>query len=917
MGLREVVEFQKHYPFAEFEKKINEKWDEGVALKEKEEQALKGDVTGRAETFTLMMPPPNVTGRLHLGHTLSSTLQDIVVRYQRMRGKRVKWLPGLDHAGIATQMMVEKLLLEKGMVRQELGRETFLEHVWAWKKQYGSAIVDQMKRLGFSASWKDLQFTMDPHLCHAVTTAFVELYNRGLVYRDVRLINWDPGLQTALSDLEVFNREEKGTLFTIRYPLVKPLGGMHYIDIATTRPETLFGDTAVAVHPEDERYTKLIGARVRVPLSHHEVGVIADVAVEPEKGTGALKVTPAHDMVDFEIGKRHALEFRDIFDEKACLNGSVPERFRGLERYEARKAVVEELRELGALIGEEAIVHALPVSDRSGCVIEPRLMKQWFVDTRQMAKRSIQAVATGKTRMLPETWEKEFFGWLENIQPWCVSRQLWWGHQLPVWYGPEDSVFVAMDEQQAHAQARETFGTACVLTRDEDVLDTWFSSGLWPFATLGWPEDNPQREQRYPGDLLVTGHDILFFWVARMMMLGLELVNDIPFRSVFLHPLIRDAEGKKMSKTKGNVIDPLDLIDSHGADALRLAMAMIAAPTRYVRFGLKNVEQGRNFITKLWNAGRLCAMGGVDLMSVVAIDELTMAPNIWIFSELKMLTENVESLLESYRFHEAAQLLYQFTRRTFCDWYLEFMKEWLRPSSEDSDSSDSSESSDSCMHDQALCAEARKTLGWAFGQLLSLLHPFIPYVTEALWQLMGGKGMLMFSPFPTFMGDSWGEEIEEALSSMQWLISVIGEVRSFQATFRISKPLSLFFYDIPKSKIPLLETYEGFLKKFLKTEKIVWNVHPIEAHLTLTRLPLQEGFVAIPLDGLIDPEQERRRLAQAIRKQNDEIVQAEQRLQTLSYCDKAPSDVVEELQDRLEEARKTLEKLQGTLDRLH
>ncbi|MFD0937991.1 valine--tRNA ligase, partial [Methylobacterium trifolii] len=711
-----------------------------------------------AEPYCIMIPPPNVTGTLHMGHALNNTLQDILARYQRMRGRDVLWQPGMDHAGIATQMVVERRLAEAGKPgRRELGRAAFVETVWAWKAESGGAIVNQLKRLGASCDWSRERFTMgerggpDEQMVAAVTKTFVDLHAQGLIYRDKRLVNWDPKFQTAISDLEVQQVEVKGHLWHFDYPVVDASGAEtgEIITVATTRPETMLGDTAVAVHPDDERYTALVGRQVRLPLVGRLIPIVADEYSDPEKGTGAVKITPAHDFNDFEVGRRHGCRPINILDAEAqiliegnadFLADAEPEpeamALHGLDRFTARKRVVAlmEARERLRLV--EPNTHAVPHGDRSGVVIEPYLTDQWYLNVKPLAERALQAVRDGQTKFVPENYEKIFFQWLTNIEPWCVSRQLWWGHQIPVWYDAEGSVYVAGSEAQALAQAAEKHGRAVELRRDEDVLDTWFSSALWPFSTLGWPEHTKELARYYPTNTLVTGKDILFFWVARMMMMGLALTDRVPFDTVYLHTLVRDAAGAKMSKSKGNVVDPLDLIDQYGADALRFTLTAMAAQGRDIKLAVNRVEGYRNFATKLWNAARFAELNCCRLDPEFRAESVRAPVNRWALGEAARAVAEVEAALAAYRFNDAAAAAYRFVWNSFCDWYLELAKPVLQGEGVD----------------PGARAETQGTVAFLIDQIAKLLHPFMPFLTEELWAIKGeavpGRGLLALAPWP-------------------------------------------------------------------------------------------------------------------------------------------------------------------------
>ncbi|MET0181982.1 MAG: valine--tRNA ligase, partial [Caulobacterales bacterium] len=694
------------------EPRLSEAWEKSGAFQPR---------GGAAEAFAIVIPPPNVTGSLHIGHALNNTLQDILVRFERLRGKSVLWQPGLDHAGIATQMIVERQLAAEGnMDRKALGRAAFTDRVWKWKGESGGMILHQLKRLGCSADWSRERFTMDEGLSDAVRKVFVRLFKEGLIYKDKRLVNWDPKLETALSDLEVENIEVKGNLWHIRYPLAD--NPSQFIVVATTRPETMLGDTAVAVNPNDERYTALIGKMVRLPLTGRVIPIIADDYADLEKGSGAVKITPAHDFNDFDVGKRHNLPLIDILDAKARLNENAPETYRGLERTEARKRIVADLEALELIEKIEPITHAVPHDEKSkSVVLEPRLTEQWYLNVQPLADVAMQAVRDGRTRFTSEAWEKTYFRWLENIQPWCISRQLWWGHQIPAWYGPDGKYFVEETEAAALAAAKSHYGKTTPLTQDEDVLDTWFSSALWPFSTLGWPDQTPELKRFYPTSILITGGDIIFFWVARMMMMGLHFMDEVPFSEVFLHSLVRDAKGQKMSKTRGNVMDPLDLIDKYGADALRLTMAMISGQMS-IKLSEKSIEGYRNFGTKLWNAARFAQMNECAPWEAFDPSSAKQAVNRWIVGETAKTAAIVTRELEARRFHEAAGALYKFIWNVFCDWYLELIKPLLNG------------------EDEGAKIETRRTMAWALDRIVTLLNPFMPFMTEELWERLAETG---------------------------------------------------------------------------------------------------------------------------------------------------------------------------------
>ena len=672
------------------------------------------DPARNAVPHTIMMPPPNVTGSLHMGHALNMTLQDVMTRYRRMQGRDALWQPGTDHAGIATQMVVERQLGAEGKSRHDLGRDKFIERVWEWKQESGSTITSQLRRLGASADWPRERFTMDEGLSVAVRKVFVQLYKEGLIYKDKRLVNWDPKLHTAISDLEVESKEVDGNLWHFKYPVEGEEG--RFLIVATTRPETMLGDTAVAVNPEDERYQSLIGKQVRLPLVGRLIPIVGDDYADPETGTGAVKITPAHDFNDFEVGRRHDLEMINLFDQDARLTDEAPEPYRGLDRYEARKQGVADLDALGLLEKIEPHKHTVPHGDRSGVVIEPWLTDQWYCDAATLAKPAIKAVEDGKTEFVPKNWENTYFDWMRNIQPWCISRQLWWGHQIPAWYAEDGTVFVEETEEAAKAAAEQHFGKPTDISRDPDVLDTWFSSALWPFSTIGWPEKTPELEKYYPGDVLVTGFDIIFFWVARMMMMGLHFMGDVPFKKVYIHALVRDEKGQKMSKSKGNVIDPLQLIDSYGADGLRFTLTSMAAPGRDIKLSEQRVQGYRNFATKLWNATRFCLMNECKQAESFDPNALQLPVNRWIVGSVVETGEKITKALDNFRFDDAAAAIYQFLWGTFCDWYLEFTKPVLQ------DGTDAEK------------AEVRATAAYVLDRALHLLHPMMPFLTEELFE---------------------------------------------------------------------------------------------------------------------------------------------------------------------------------------
>jgi len=858
-----------------------------------------------AEPFCIVIPPPNVTGRLHIGHALNNTLQDALVRFERMRGKDVLWQPGMDHAGIATQLVVERQLAERQQSRVAMGREKFLEAVWKWKDESGGAIGEQLRRLGASADWSRERFTMDEGLSRAVLKVFVELYRQNLIYKDKRLVNWDPRLQTAVSDLEVESIEMKGHLWYIKYPVDGQPD--HFITVATTRPETMLGDTAVAVHPDDERYKTLVGKSVRLPLAGRLIPIIADEHSDPEKGTGAVKITPGHDFDDFEVGRRHKLPLINILNKDGTLNDVVPEAYRGLDRFVARAAVVADLEALGLLDKIEPIVHAVPHDEKTKTVVlEPYMTEQWYFDVRTLAARALKAVEDGRTEFVPGNWANVYFNWLRNIQPWCISRQLWWGHQLPVWYGPLGEIFVEESEEAALLAAeRQYAGTVKVadkktaleydfldkeddfvlIYRDEDVLDTWFSSALWPFSTLGWPDETKELKRYYPTSVLITGFDIIFFWVARMMMMGLHFMDDVPFHKVFIHTRVLDEKGVKMSKTKGNVVDPLDLIDEYGADALRFTMALSAGQGKDMRIGPSRVETNRNFATKLWNAARFCEMNGCDTRTDFDPAKVTHTVNKWIVAETALAAAAVTANLEMLRFNDAAGAAYHFVWDVYCDWYLEFIKPLLNGT------------------DEGAKAEARMTAAWTRDQIFKLLHPFMPYITEELW----ARTVEHTAPRASLLIEGEWPELsalpknEEARTEMQWVIDLVAGVRSIRAEMNVppSAKIELVLKGANAVTRARLERHHGVILTLarLSSADVADKIPQGSAQFVVG-----EAVVALPLGDVIDFAKERARLEKELKKANDEIARFDAKLSNEQFVSRAPEDVLAEQREKRAEA---------------
>ncbi|MGM0560811.1 MAG: valine--tRNA ligase [Pseudomonadota bacterium] len=880
-------ELEKTYRPSEVEARQYQAW--------RNSGAFRCDPDSDRKPYVIMMPPPNVTGSLHMGHALTFTIQDILIRYHRMIGRDALWQPGSDHAGIATQMVVERNLAAEGMTRHDLGREKFLDKVWEWKAQSGGSITQQLTRLGASADWSRERFTMDDGLSEAVRRVFVSLYREGLIYRDQRLVNWDPKLHTAISDLEVQQEEVDGHLWHFRYPVEGEEG--RYLIVATTRPETMLGDSGVAVHPEDERYGDLIGKHCILPLVGRRLLIVADDYADPETGTGAVKMTPAHDFNDFEVGRRHDLEVINILDRDACLNDNVPEAYRGLDRYEARKRVVADMEAEGLLEQVDDHRHTVPHGDRSGVAIEPWLTDQWFCDAKTLAAPCVEAVKDGRMRFVPKQWENTFFEWMRNIQPWCISRQIWWGHQIPAWYGPDGHIFVEETVDAARAAAQAHYGKHVDLVADEDVLDTWFSSALWPFSTLGWPEDTPEVQRDlaryYPGDVLVTGFDIIFFWVARMMMMGQHFMEDVPFRDIYIHALVRDQHGQKMSKSKGNIIDPLEMIDNYGSDSLRFTLAALAVPGRDVKLDPSRVEGYRNFITKLWNAARFCLMNQAELPAGFDPADNSTALNRWIVSEVCQLRADIDSALESYRLDEAAGRLYHFIWHSFCDWYIEFAK----PQLENAETT----------------AETRATMAWTMNALLRLLHPFAPFVTEELWSRFGGEGLLITAQLPE---DRQDLRAPSAVSEMEWLIALISEIRALRGEMNVpaGSHVSLVVKDATEETDERLKRHAGLLKRLARVDLLEMAITDLPADAAT--FVMQEATMGIPLGNVIDIAEERQRLERELDKLSKEIAKLDGKLSNAQFLEKAPAAVVEEQRQRREQIAQSREKLAGSLERL-
>jgi valyl-tRNA synthetase len=860
-----------------------------------------------AEPFTIVMPPPNVTGSLHIGHALDNTLQDILIRRARMQGKDALWVVGTDHAGIATQMVVERQLAQKQQKRTDFSREEFVAKVWEWKEESGGQITRQLRRLGASCDWSNERFTMDPGFSAAVTHVFVELHKRGRIYRDKRLVNWDPKFQTAISDLEVETNEVQGKFWTLRYPLAD---GSGHLEVATTRPETMLADMAVAVHPEDERYRDLVGKQIRLPITGRLIPIVTDEHADQELGSGAVKITPGHDFNDFEVGKRVGIRPADMLnmlDAAAHIcqtaDGLVPEELLGRERFDARRRVVELLQEEGSLVKVEDRTIATPFGDRSNVVIEPWLTDQWYVDVKPLAERVMEATRSGAIKVVPESWSKTWFNWLENIQPWCVSRQLWWGHRIPAWYDEAGNVFVAMTEEEARAQA----GDDRLLRQDEDVLDTWFSSALWPFATLGWPEKTEDLARHYPNSVLISGFDILFFWDARMAMQGLEFMGEVPWRTLYLHGLVRDAQGQKMSKSKGNTVDPLGLIDRYGADALRFTLAAMESQGRDIKLDERRVEGYRNFATKLWNAARFLKGNGVGGSASIAAPAATLAINRWIIGEVVETLGRLNRAFDDLRFDGMADAIYHFTWGSFCDRYVEVAKGYLN------------QSGDGGLH---AAEETRAVAGWAFDQILVMLHPFMPFVTEELWHAMAAGGSAR--PYDLIVAQ-WPEPTAsidpEAKSKVDSLFNLIEGTRTLRSELNVPWTAGLVPHLVrepgnEEAVAQLAATASDFapqvrLMAKLDSPVLVDSVPPASAQMVVSGVT-----IAFPLEGVIDLDAERSRLEKAVAAAARERDSLAARLANPAFAERAKPEAVAKARADHETRAGEAERLQAALARL-
>ena len=912
----------KSYQPKDIEQRVYARWEESGYFKPQ----------GDGESYCIMIPPPNVTGTLHMGHAFQDTIMDALTRYKRMMGHKTLWQPGTDHAGIATQMVVERLLNSEGSGKRDIGREKFVERVWKWKEESGGQIGEQLRRLGASVDWSRDRFTMDEGCSKAVTKEFIQLYNEGLIYRGKRLVNWDPVLHTALSDLEVLSDDEPGNLWHFRYPLVS---GDGHLVVATTRPETMLGDSAVAVHPNDERYQHLVGQEVELPIVGRRIPIIADDYVEAEFGTGCVKITPAHDFNDYEIGQRHDLAIYNILTDDAALNDEVPEAYRGMDRFDARKAVVAEFEKLGLLEEIEDYTVKIPRGDRSHAVVEPYLTDQWYVKIEPLAKPAIEAVESGKIRFVPENWSKTYFEWMYNIQDWCISRQLWWGHRIPAWYDDDGNIYVGHSE--AEVRSEHNLGDNVALVQDEDVLDTWFSSALWPFSTLGWPEKTDALKDFYPGNVLVTGFDIIFFWVARMIMMGIKFMGDVPFHEVYIHGLIRDQDGQKMSKSKGNVLDPIDLIDgvdldtllakrttglmqdhlkpkiekatrkqfpdgidAYGCDALRFTFAALATTGRDIRFDLGRIDGYKNFCNKIWNAARYVLMNTEDMSRG---DAEFSAADHWIRARFDQTVASVHDNFAAYRLDLAAQAIYEFTWHEFCDWYLELSKPVLQ--SEDASAE--------------LKRGTQQTLIDVLESLLRLIHPLMPFISEEVWQQVAPRAgidaeTIMLRPYPV-AGDA--NENSEAVADIEWVRQFILGVRQIRGEMDISpgKALPVLLQHPSESDLRRGEQHAILLQRVGRVESVSQLADGDEPPASATAL-LGDLRLLVPMKGIIDVDAERARLEKQKQKVEADLARTNGKLGNEKFVNNAPADVVIQERQRAAEFAKTIAQLDEQLEKL-
>ncbi len=873
----------KNYNPKNFEENIYKDWEESGDFKP--------DMRQNSEAFSIVIPPPNVTGVLHMGHALDDTLQDILVRYNRMLGKKVLWQPGTDHAGIATQMVVERNLAKEGISRHDLGREKFVETVWKWREKSGGTICKQLRRLGASCDWSRERFTMDEGLSRAVRKIFVSLYKDGLIFKAKKLVNWDPKLGTAVSDLEVVQKETVGKMYYYKYPIEGEEG--EFIHIATTRPETMFGDTAVAVSKENEKLKHLIGKNCILPIVNRVIPIIGDEHADPEKGTGAVKITPAHDFNDFEVGKRHNLPMINILNEDATLNENTP--FEGMSTMEARAKTIEKLTELGLMEKIEDHPMVIPYGDRSGVVIEPLMTDQWFVDAPKLAVEAMRVVENGEMQFVPKSYEKTYFEWMRNMQPWCISRQLWWGHQMPIWYGPDGEIFCEETEEEAYKAALKHYGKQVELTRETDVLDTWFSSGLWAFSTLGWPDDTEYLKTFYPTSVLVTGFDIIFFWVARMMMMSMYAMKKVPFKKCYIHGLVRDEKGQKMSKSKGNTVDPMETIEKYGADALRFFMAAMETQGRDVNLSEARIAGYRNFATKLWNAARFCEMNECRTMADFDPYTVKLSVNKWIVAKADEATMEVTKDLNDFRFSDAANAVYQFVWGTFCDWYIELSKPiFYGQNAQD-------------------IAETRATAAWVLDRILVILHPFMPFITTELWNNLATRSVkLIHAAWPQV------KEVNADTAEMDWAIDLISTIRSMRAEMNLpaGAKLTIYLKDMNDNSKAYLANMKTLVCSLARLENVEIFGQSQEITKDMVQKVFREGAILLPLKGVVDFAAERERLNKELETLNRNLEGYARKLSNQSFVERAPANVVAEEKRRQAEALENKAKVEEALARI-
>ena len=871
------------YNHKKVEKRIYAFWEKNKLFKPKKQK----------KTFSIVIPPPNVTGSLHMGHALNNSLQDVLIRYHRMNNFETLWQPGTDHAGIATQALVEKNLKSKNIDKNKIGRENFIKKVWEWKEDYGGRIINQLKKLGCSCDWSRNAFTMDKNLSKSVIKVFVDLYKKKLIYKSKKLVNWDTVLKTAISDLEVDQREVNSKLYYIKYKIEN---SSDFITIATTRPETMLGDTAIAVNPNDERYIKFINKFAILPIVGRKLKIIKDEYADPDQGTGAVKITPAHDFNDFNVGLRHKLKPINIFTEDGKINKNSPSKYIGLDRFDARKRILENLSELEILVKTENIKNKVPYGDRSNSIIEPYLTEQWFVDAKKLSIKAKKIVKNNNTNFFPENWSKTYFQWMNNIEPWCISRQLWWGHRIPAWYGPDKKIFVDEDEKKAKQKAKKFYNKEVRLIRDPDVLDTWFSSGLWPFATLGWPKSNYYLNRFYPTSVLVTGFDIIFFWVARMMMLGMEFLNKEPFKEIYVHALVRDEKGQKMSKSKGNVIDPLELIETYSADALRFTLLSMASPGRDVKLSEQRVKGYRNFLTKIWNANNFLKVNKCTFKGHLKPNKLSLNINKWIYSELINTKNSAENYIKNYRFDEASKVIYKFVWNSYCDWYLELSKTIL------------------FSNNKKQITETRNTSALIFKEILILLHPFIPFITEELWlnNNLGSKKnkYLMFAPWIN------GKKVkkDKEVANVNSVIQVISMIRSFKNELNVSPGsfIDISIKNVSQSRQNLFLKNDVMLKKLGRINTIYTKDLSVDS----ASLVISGEIFKIYFDKNVDLNLIKENLTKKQGKFSNELENIKKKLDNKSFIEKAPNHIVEQEKNTYNELKKDIDKINLTIKSL-